>query len=240
MATHACLVAILLGASLGSAADAPPPKDQEVLLSAGQALVGVDRLCIVPAILAAEQDARFIDAPKLKSEIVERLSGVGIKHVEREADLVPRLIIRIEGIPMPDSDKLVCRVQVSLIRYVLLFNQPSLPIPAEVWQGRPALAAVARVSMAETISSAVAGQIDRFIDSYQGAASLSALPSGVKPDRAAPTASGYPFLSSKSSQVFHRPDCRWAQNIASDNRVGYKSREEAVQAGRRPCKTCKP
>ncbi len=240
MATHACWVAILLGASLGSAADAQPPKDQEVLLSAGQALVGVDRLGVVLAIHGVEQDVRLMDAPKLKGEIVEKLSGAGIKHVESETDYTPRLIIRIEGTPMPEGDKLVCRVQVSLIRYVLLVSQPSLPIPAEVWQGRPALAAVVKAGVAETISSAVTGQIETFLDGYRRAASLSTLSSGVKPDRAAPTASGYPFLSSKSSQVFHRPDCRWAQNIASDNRVGYKSREEAVQAGKRPCKTCKP
>ena len=55
----------------------------------------------------------------------------------------------------------------------------------------------------------------------------------------APTA-GYPLVSSRNSQVFHRPDCRWVQNIAGGNLVGYRSRDEAVQAGKRPCKTCKP
>jgi len=43
----------------------------------------------------------------------------------------------------------------------------------------------------------------------------------------------YPFVASRSSTVFHRADCRWAQNIAAHNRVGYRTREEALQDGKR-------
>ena len=240
MATQAWLVAILVGASLGPAVEALPSGQQEILLSAGQALVGVDRLCVVLAIYGAEQDLRLVDAPKLKVQVVEKLGGAGIKHMEGEMELVPRLVVRIEGTRVSDDDKFVCRVQMALIRHVLLSSPPNLPLSAEVWQSRPALAVVASAEMAQTMSSAVAGQIARFIDSYKGATRLSRVPPGAAPNGAAPTASGYPFLSSKSSPIFHRPDCRWAQDIARDSRVGYKSRQEAVQAGKRPCRTCKP
>jgi hypothetical protein len=66
------------------------------------------------------------------------------------------------------------------------------------------------------------------------ASSVPALP------RSTASASQYSFVASNSGSVFHRPDCRWAQSISGDNRVGYKTREEAVQAGKRPCKSCKP
>ncbi len=240
MATHAWLVAILVGAFIASMADAQSGQDQEILLSAGQALVGADPLCVALTVTGAGPDLRLVDTAKLKTQIVEKISGAGIKHVEDEVGLVPRLCARIEGTAVPDSDKVVCRAQVTLVRQVQLSRLLNLSVPAEVWQSRPMTMVAAKAGAAETIASAVASQVEAFLNSYKTAATVSTLPSSVKSDRAAPTASAYPFVSSKSSQVFHRADCRWAQNIASDNRVGYKSREEAVQAGKRPCKTCKP
>lgn len=46
-------------------------------------------------------------------------------------------------------------------------------------------------------------------------------------------------VSNSSSKKFHRPDCRWVQKIAPQNRVEFRSREEAVRAGYVPCKVCK-
>ncbi len=211
-----------------------------MLLSASQALVGVNPLCAVVTVTGAAQDLRLVDTSKLKTQIVEKIGGAGIKHVEDEMGLVPRLVARIEGTLVPDTDKVVCRIQVALIRQVQLSRLLNLSVPAEVWQSRPMTVVAVKAGTAEMIASAVASRVEAFLNSYKTAATVAMLPSGVKSDRAAPTASAYPFVSSKSSQVFHRADCRWAQNIASDNRVGYKSQDEAVQAGKRPCKTCKP
>lgn len=57
-------------------------------------------------------------------------------------------------------------------------------------------------------------------------------------EKAAPPATGY--LASANSQVFHKADCRSAANIAAKNLVRYNTRDEAVQAGKRPCAECKP
>ena len=48
------------------------------------------------------------------------------------------------------------------------------------------------------------------------------------------------FIASKGSDVFHKPDCRWAGNISKENIVSYKTREEAIKAHKRPCKWCNP
>jgi methylphosphotriester-DNA--protein-cysteine methyltransferase len=48
------------------------------------------------------------------------------------------------------------------------------------------------------------------------------------------------FLASKNSAVFHRPGCKSAAKIASENLIRYAFREEAVQAGERPCAECRP
>jgi len=48
------------------------------------------------------------------------------------------------------------------------------------------------------------------------------------------------YVASKKSKVFHRPDCKWAKRISPKNLIGFRSREEAVRSGRRPCRSCRP
>ena len=48
------------------------------------------------------------------------------------------------------------------------------------------------------------------------------------------------YVASKKSEVFHRPGCKWAKKISPKNLIGFKSREEAIGSGRRPCKSCGP
>ncbi len=46
------------------------------------------------------------------------------------------------------------------------------------------------------------------------------------------------FLGNSSSQVFHKPDCKFAQNIK--NEVKFNTREEAIEKDYKPCGVCKP
>lgn len=48
-----------------------------------------------------------------------------------------------------------------------------------------------------------------------------------------------PFVASKIRQHFHRPDCKWASYLNPDNMLEFSSHAEAVQAGKKPCKTCR-
>lgn len=52
------------------------------------------------------------------------------------------------------------------------------------------------------------------------------------------TTTGY--VGSKKSSVFHRATCTSAAKIAEGNLVHYANRDEAVNAGKRPCAVCKP
>ncbi|HEY3244414.1 MAG TPA: hypothetical protein VGM03_13800 [Phycisphaerae bacterium] len=63
---------------------------------------------------------------------------------------------------------------------------------------------------------------------------------GGKPatNGAAPASSG--VVGSRNSNVYHRPDCEWAQKIAPGNLVKYNSAKEAAADGRKPCGKCKP
>lgn len=55
-----------------------------------------------------------------------------------------------------------------------------------------------------------------------------------------PEVGQYAYVASIHSEVFLRPSCRWVRKIKPANLIGFKTREEAIKSGRRPCKVCKP
>ena len=55
---------------------------------------------------------------------------------------------------------------------------------------------------------------------------------------ATPTSEGY--VASKNSAVFHKADCKSAAKISEKNLVQYATRDEAIQAGKKPCHECNP
>lgn len=48
------------------------------------------------------------------------------------------------------------------------------------------------------------------------------------------------FCASSAGKTFHTPNCEWAGKISGKNRVIFKTRDEAVAAGKVPCKACTP
>ena len=48
------------------------------------------------------------------------------------------------------------------------------------------------------------------------------------------------YVASAIREPFHRPGCKWAQKISSQNLQTFKTRDEAIKAGHRPCKVCRP
>ena len=53
-------------------------------------------------------------------------------------------------------------------------------------------------------------------------------------------ASGSGRIASRSSRVFHRPECRGATHIRAKSRLAFPSREAALASGRRPARDCNP
>ncbi len=255
MVIHAYIVAVLIGGAVGEAADTWPREDEDVLIAADGVLADVEQLCVVVATHDTKQLEQLTDTPKLKARVEGKLREAGMTPVPGKTGLEPRLVAHIEGVAVPDCDKYVFRIQTSLSRLVTCSNRRDLQIHAEVWRVRPVMKVVAKAEAAEAVAADVLVQAEAFVGAWKAARSLRKLaeddarqnPSGPEPsNQTQPSAqnlqavSGAPFVASRSSSVFHRADCRWAQNIAADNRVGYQSREEALQAGKRPCKSCQP
>jgi Metal binding domain of Ada len=48
------------------------------------------------------------------------------------------------------------------------------------------------------------------------------------------------YVASVIREPFHRSTCKWADKISPSNLQTFKTRAEAIKAGHRPCKVCKP
>ena len=48
------------------------------------------------------------------------------------------------------------------------------------------------------------------------------------------------YVASVNREPFHRPGCSSAARISSANLRTFQTREDAIKAGHRPCKVCKP
>jgi len=48
------------------------------------------------------------------------------------------------------------------------------------------------------------------------------------------------YLGNKRSFRFHRPDCKYALQMAGSNKIIFKTREEALDSCHSPCRFCKP
>ena len=257
MRTHASvpvvalLIALVTGVTAG-VGELPDVPDTGLLIAGHEALADVNELCVVVTTYEDTRVGSLVDLPRLRAQVIAKMGGAGIRHVECKTGLTPRLVVGIEGIAVPDCNSYVVRVQTSLRRVVTFATDGDRHVQAEVWRLRPVLKAVPRESVADAVAAAVVTQAEAFGGAHRAAQRLrprAAEPKSADPGSAAPrdvkeaaseATFSYPFVASRSSTVFHRADCRWAQNIAAHNRVGYRTREEALQDGKRPCKSCKP
>lgn len=245
MAIRACCLTLLVAASIVHAGDVPRPIDETPLIAADPVLADVNELTVVFATYETPGGEALIDATKLMAQVWQKLRDADLTPVEQNSEAIPKLLVQIEGTDVPDCGKYVYRVQTALCRLVMVPGQENRQIQVDVWRVRPVMAIADKAQAAETICNAVLVQAGVFAEAQKAARSLPApkkedgSPSKPTPQTVA-AVSGHPFIASRSSGVFHRPDCRWAQNITGDNRLGYKTREEAIQAGKRPCKSCKP
>jgi micrococcal nuclease len=48
------------------------------------------------------------------------------------------------------------------------------------------------------------------------------------------------YVASANRAPFHKITCQWADRISPQNLQTFGTRDEAIRAGHRPCKVCKP
>jgi hypothetical protein len=218
-------------------------------------LAGIEGLAvvIVPPDAEPNKESLVWIWTELNTKVIERLSKDGIKIIPGVAGNILNIVelrIDIDMLELADSQQSVFYVQTSLSRAVCLTEEQRFSFKADVWDTEPVMLAVSAEKMSEKVTSVALEQVEAFIHSYLAANTPSKRPSEQKNISIVPkeqlepvdksTPAKYIFVSSKNSKVFHIPDCTSAKRIKPENLITYNSKDEAVNAGKRPCKICKP
>jgi hypothetical protein len=193
---------------------------------------------------------------KMESDSLKKLAkllkkrDIAKRNLEwRWAD-VPELRVDIDMLKLGVSQQYVFHIQATLARPVVLPVQRGVRVKTDVWKLEPVMQVVSVEDMPGKVTETVLGQVETFIGCYLVASANYAEPADVNHVGTAakgqaervkgPPAVKYSYVASKNSRVFHRAGCSSAKRISPENLVGYNSREEAIRAGKRPCKRCEP
>jgi len=236
----------------------PLPDDKPLLINQPHpALAGIGSLHVVVLRYGANpvKDVPFFK--QIEANVKEKLRRDGIESDTPAADnilSIPELRIYVSALSLEDSRQRVFHIRTALARAVCLKNKRNPVFKADIWQSAPAIQAVSAENMPAKVNDIVLEQVEGFINAYKAAnpTGTKSSDSGIKetasskiPDKQDETnvnsaISEHKYVASKSSTIFHKPDCRWAKNISEENLVSYTSKDEAIKAGKRPCKTCNP
>lgn len=247
------VAAILCVPTLGEELELSSPEEESLLIgNASPSLARITGLnvTIVPPYTDPNEDG--LVWKELEQKIIRKLRKADIAAVVMISGKfsifsydAPDLRVCINILKLPDSQKYVFHIQTTLARTVTLPAQQKLHLKTDVWKTEPIMQAVSVKDMPAAVTGVVLEQVDAFIHAYLAAnqpgssvSDVNAVSVTAVTKRAWPA--GYKFVASKNSDVFHRPDCSSAKRIKPENLVGYNSRAEALEAGKRPCKRCKP
>ena len=262
------IVILIVVLSVNTQADKEPLESEYESLLIGQArpeLTGIEQLYID---LHLDNSISHVDMKTLEDihkQIESRLVNANINVISRpfldsrpilslaDSNLhLSKLRIDIESLELEEPKQCVFRIQTSLATKVYLTKPSKLLIEADFWKSESVMQAVLFEDMPLRVTDVVLVQVDTFIQAYKSAnppgEELSVADSDIVirvPEEQAESnlnikTAEHNYVASRSSEVFHKYDCRWAQNISQENLVIYSNREEAINAGKRPCKTCNP
>jgi hypothetical protein len=200
-------------------------------------------------LLSEKVKQKFDDA---KIDIVLRPTS----HEQPNASMLSTLEIHINTLELEDTKQVVFHIQTVFKTKVCLEEKPLRHIKADVWKTKPIMKAISLDNMSKQLTEKVLEQVQAFICAYQAANSPEKpeiLNTRTFNDQQNNTTSiqtrrslaqnqqiQTQFIASKNSKVFHKADCQWVNKIKPENLVIYNSREQAVNAGKRPCKQCEP
>jgi hypothetical protein len=237
-----CLLAILA------------PNSYAKLDSRQESLRGVQAITVE---ISCSKDA--IDAGLTEEEgktVEKRIEQAGIKVMPKQLwDKVPgrcQLKVTIHVYKPSDFETFIYNLRLYFVQTVALERSPQTTVDATTWE-LTWLAHGPKNKLAETVRENLEAMVDSFIKDCRAAnpqpgeqsagaaggdtgapANVPSVPNGNS------ETTEQKYVASTSSSVFHKPDCRWAQNIAPTNLVTYKSKDEAIKDGKKPCKSCKP
>lgn len=195
---------------------------------------------------------------KLQTNVENKLKEAGLKLVPRfDRDVPPgtaNLIVNMRMFKFEDSQQYVFSVQTLVGRNVYLTKESGSPINAIVSIYGPTMRAAPVKDMPDAVADLITEEIEAFIQAHRASNPPGSKSSdtdtgtttSATTERQPPkqldqqTTAEVKYVASKNSKVFHKLGCGWVKRIDAKNLVGYSSKQEAVEAGKRPCTWCKP
>ena len=254
------LTSMLCGFTFGQGQKAVAAEKEGAAVRINPALADIDSLYvdIVASYSDFSTDAQFLG--RLRAEAEQRIIGAGVNIysgpvlVNREPENIPVLRVNIETFELGEIEQNMYRIQTSLLVGIYPAQAPSVLFKVDVWSRVATVGASLADKRPAAVADLVIKQVEDFVADYRAANSESSkaatavekktIVAPVRRERVrqAPKeeASEDYFIASKNSRVFHKPGCSSAKRILEKNKVIYKSREEAINSGKRPCKRCKP
>jgi len=218
-----------------------------------KSLSGIETMVVSVSCTAGTEEAG-LKKEDIRKDTATQLEQAGIKIMpEIHRYRLPHLRIRIKAYKLPRQETFIYNLEVHFLQTVALPRNPETKITATTWE-LTWLAHAHKTRFVEGIRGNLQLVVKEFIRDYRKANPKADKPAEVSDANAVslttqkepakqparPAVAEYKYVASKNSKVFHKPECRWAKRIKPANLVGYNSREEAIEAGKRPCKMCKP
>ncbi len=239
-----------------------PAAEESLRIVPHPGLVGVKLISVT--IVAPDEvfGKEWSEQEKLKAEVESKLKNAGLnvfipkEGIRYRLGEISEVKVQMEMFRFTNSKEYICRAQTLLSRTVNLAHKykQSRTFRAYVWKSKPAVQVVSIEDMPAAVSGVILEQVETFIHTCLAANppgkqtsdgrtsktdSLTAAEKQTKPVAKSAVVE-YKYVASKNSKVFHKPGCSWAKRIKPENLVGYNSRDEAIKAGKRPCKMCNP
>jgi len=232
----------------------------------GQANPGVAGIGAVQVVVAPSGDVKAMDSAFWKglgAKVEEKFKGSGLKIYDPNGSTLaakpfdmPEFTVDID-VRRFEGGQVFFSIRASLTRpvYIVVKDaglggfKPGVMVKAAVWTMASSICPAGPEDLRVRISEAALEQAEAFIAVWVGSnppdrkgANTSAI---IVEPRASEVAVdsvslGGQYVGSKNSSVFHSAGCRSAKRISAKNLVRYKSRSEAINSGKRPCKICKP
>lgn len=128
-----------------------------------------------------------------------------------------------------------------------------LTVAADVWKMDSGIRVMATERITDEVAAIVREQVGAFIIACPPAVSVEKKPDVNQPRQLLRRVNvdkdtkpvkqqdaEAKFVCSKNSEVFHKTSCSSAKRISPNNLVNYATRDEAINAGKKPCQRCNP
>jgi len=197
-----------------------------------------------------------LNLKKLETAVRNHLKQTGISAVIRRTakDTTksvgpPDLRINIDMFEFDIIGQYVFSVQTSIAVKVRLPKRSSRLFKADIWSTGSILNAASSQNISEAVTQTVLEQVEAFIAHIKiksenqtiidsNDISAKKLKTNAKPKQTEEVKIKY--VSSASSKKFHKQSCRYAKRIYPKNLIEYDTRKQAIEMGKKPCKSCTP